>query len=557
MRSGHYPQSPDMTLALDTALPMVSFLAGLEHTVHSRYSQLEKVSSLPLEAAALGFMADLATKAVEWLEQGRCLVWGQLNSLRTPVDELESCDRELAQKIREVAKQLESTASNRIETSSDSSMARNIVLESEARAHRDLAKQWENLLTAARALPGFNDFLQPPSWAAILHDIPPSGYVIVINVHGERCDAVVITHSINKPIHIPLPGFSAQKATRYHKDITTQLLAQGLRIREERKEEEPERAGGPYRRKQNPDNRVLQGVLIGLWNEVVKPILDAVGFSRGVETPAKELPRIWWCPTGPLTFLPLHAAGDYGRSKPDGVFNYAVSSYTPTVTALTQRVKNSQADPESTCGIFLTSQPNAIPKCCIPGTSKEVRAIFNLASEYGVKALRLEGDHVTVEECLAHMKTFSTVHLACHASQNAEEPLKSTFRFHKGSLNLGTVLQRNLKNADLAFLSACQTSTGHEVLPDEAVHLAAGMLAAGYRRVVATMWSIKDQHAPGVAIAFYKYLWSHREEGSGSRFDGSLSAYALHDSIQKLRDRLGDDSEESLLAWIPYVHFGY
>ena len=78
------------------------------------------------------------------------------------------------------------------------------------------------------------------------------------------------------------------------------------------------------------------------------------------------------------------------------------------------------------------------------------------------------------------------------------------------------------------------------------------MLAAGYRRVVATMWSIKDLYAPDVAKDFYAYLLKHQ---SGSGLDGSQSAYALHFAIQKLRERIGD-SPKDILAWAPYVHFG-
>ena len=48
--------------------------------------------------------------------------------------------------------------------------------------------------------------------------------------------------------------------------------------------------------------------------------------------------------------------------------------------------------------------------------------------------------------------------------------------------------------ADLALLSACQTSAGDEKLSEEVIHLAAGMLAAGYRGAVATMWSIRDHN---------------------------------------------------------------
>ncbi|KAF6747401.1 CHAT domain-containing protein, partial [Ephemerocybe angulata] len=174
----------------------------------------------------------------------------------------------------------------------------------------------------------------------------------------------------------------------------------------------------------------------------------------------------------------------------------------------------------------------------------------------GTRVLKLEGSDVTAGDFLKHMENYSSVHLACHASQDAADPLHSRFLLHSGSLDLATILQSNLKNADLAFLSACQTSTGEEKLSDEAVHLAAGMLAAGYRRVVATMWSIGDQPAQEVANTFYEYLWSHRKGDSGGAFDGTLSAYALHHAVQQLRHRL-DNSESSLLTWVPYVHFGY
>ncbi|KAF6743689.1 CHAT domain-containing protein [Ephemerocybe angulata] len=266
-------------------------------------------------------------------------------------------------------------------------------------------------------------------------------------------------------------------------------------------------------------------------------------------------PRVWWCPTGPLSFLSLHAAGIYRGSNRESVFDYVVSSYTPTVTTITDRVKSCHSSDGKGSGLFLTSQPNAPGAFPIPGTTKEVRAIFNKAKESGVRTLKLEGDAMTVGECLQHMQDFSSIHLACHGSQNAAEPLQSRFLFHQGSLELGTILQSNLKNADLAFLSACQTSTGQEKLSDEAVHLTAGMLAAGYRRVLGTMWSIGDNSAQEVATTFYEYLLAHRNDSSATGFDGTHSAVALHYATQQLRLSL-DNSEHSLLTWIPFVHFG-
>jgi CHAT domain-containing protein len=237
--------------------------------------------------------------------------------------------------------------------------------------------------------------------------------------------------------------------------------------------------------------------------------------------------------------------------------DYVISSYTPTVSSLTRRVKSHSSADVGNSGIFLTNQPNAPHATKLPGTTTEVSRIHTKLCERGARTLMIEGGGVSPEECLKYMEEFSCIHLACHASQHATDPLQSRFLFHSGVLDLATIVRRNLKNADLAFLSACQTSAGEQTLSDEVVHLAAGMLAAGYCRVVATMWAIGDRHAPDVASDFYEYLWTHREDGAPNRLDGTRSAEALHSAIQKLRERLGDDSEKSLLSWVPYVHFGY
>jgi CHAT domain-containing protein len=256
-----------------------------------------------------------------------------------------------------------------------------------------------------------------------------------------------------------------------------------------------------------------------------------------------------------LSFLPIHAAGDYGGAHPESIMDYVISSYTPNVTALKRCFKERRSIDENVAGLLLTSQPDAIMGSRIPGTTREVQKIYQNTLEHGTRALKLEGDEVSPKEFLDHLERFSSVHLACHGFQNKENPLLSKFFFHRGTLDLSTIIKKNLKNADLAFLSACQTSTGDEKLSEEAVHLAAGMLAAGYRRVVGTMWSIRDSTAQRVAVEFYDYLFKHGEEGSGNRFDGSLSAYALHHAVQELRKDAGY-SEASLLKWLPFVHFG-
>ncbi|KAH6888911.1 TPR-like protein [Coprinopsis sp. MPI-PUGE-AT-0042] len=551
----HYPQSLDTLHAFDTALSLIALIAGLEESVRGRYSQLHDICGIVLKAASAACSLGQVDKALEWLEQGRCVVWSQLSNLRTPLDDLHLHNSQLAQSVANISKQLENAGSSRGQSHFDLSTSEKMLLEDEARAHLKLARRWDELLKTIRSIPGFESFLQPLPCSSLLQHLPVSGPVVVINVDEQRCDAIALLAGLDEPLHIPLPDFSLEKANKYRGDLKANLESQQLRMQEVQEAMDEDVRGRtirPGKRKQMQSEVVVHKILRDLWNEVVSPILNTLGLSRVDLSSTNPLPRIWWCPTGPLSFLPIHAAGTHSER----VLDYVVSSYIPTVTALTNRVKDHRQINKDISGLFLTSQPSAPGTRPIPGTTTEARSIHRMATHNRARVTLLEGSALTIAKCLQHMENHSCIHLACHASQNVSEPLQSQFLFHNGSLDLATIIQRDLKNADLAFLSACQTSAGDEKLSDEAVHLAAGMLAAGYLRVVATMWSIGDGNAPEVANDFYSYLFGHREEGSGNSVDGSVSAYALHHAVQQLRRRL-DNSENSLLAWAPYVHFGY
>lgn len=266
------------------------------------------------------------------------------------------------------------------------------------------------------------------------------------------------------------------------------------------------------------------------------------------------MPRIWWCPTGPLTFLPIHAAGIYDQKTPAHCLaDFAVSSYIPTLSVLNEL--HSRAPSNTTNeGVLLVSQPNTPGLQAIPFTTAEVQKTREQLEKRGIRSLLYTGSEATVDVVLKSLESFSCVHLACHASQEIKNPLESAIHLYDRPLTLSEIMKKKLPNAGLAFMSACQTSSGDEKLPEEAVHLAAGMLGAGYRSVVATMWSISDVHAPKVADIFYKNLLSNILAGR-VKLDITKSAHSLHSSIQHLRKKLGN-SPEALRAWIPYIHVG-
>ncbi|KAF6741708.1 CHAT domain-containing protein [Ephemerocybe angulata] len=555
------PGSSEILTAFDTAIRLSTLTTTLDQVLENRYSQLVDTSGLALQAASAAFALQRVDKALEWLEQGRCLVWRQLTSLRTPLDDLSRHDSHLAESVVKLSKKLEGAGSVRNAARSAMLMSEKVSLEDQARDHLRNAREWDELVTKVRATPGFERFLEPSPWHTLLPYLPEAGHAIIVNVDTRRCDAIVLSTGRSTPLHIPLPSFSLAKCNQYRQDLTNQLQAHDYRERGGTvatvlEEADKERGIRKVILRKNRETSV-QDILQGLWTDLVKPVLQALEIEKTAPPSTEVAPRIWWCPTGPLSFLPIHAAGIYANEGAECLLDYAVPSYTPTIAALTDRVRNARPIEKATSGLFMTCQPNAPGASHIPGTTKEVQFIENLVTKEGLRSERLEGSTITPAICLDSMERFNSIHLACHACQDIANPLDSRFLFHNGSLDLLAILQRNLKNADLAFLSACQTGTGAEELPDEAVHLAAGMLAAGYRRVVATIWAIRDEHAPHVATDFYQYLLYHRDPADGSGFDGMHSARALHHATQQLRIRLGDNSDQSLLSWIPYVHFGY
>ena len=124
------------------------------------------------------------------------------------------------------------------------------------------------------------------------------------------------------------------------------------------------------------------------------------------------------------------------------------------------------------------------------------------------------------------MKECNWALFACHGIQDNADATHSAFLLFDGRLTLKEIMKQSFSHIELTVLSACQTAKGGSKLPEEAVHLAAGMLTAGHRSVVGTMWSIRNDDAPIIAEKFYTYLIA---EASG---DSTKAAYALHNIFE-------------------------
>ena len=219
-----------------------------------------------------------------------------------------------------------------------------------------------------------------------------------------------------------------------------------------------------------------------------------------------------------------------------------ISSYIPTLTALTRARQPRTPAPVRHLGVGMPTTPGMPP---LPAVAAELEV---LARHFPPGELnhQLVESHACRPDVLAATIGHSWVHMACHARQEHADPDRSGFALWDGTLTITDLAALPTRHRDLAFLSACQTATGSTRHLDEAIHLAAAMQFLGYRHVIATMWTIADSPAPYVADTVYTALTR------GGTPDPSRAAEALHHAIRALRQ----EDPTNPLSWAPYIHLG-
>ncbi|CCO34723.1 hypothetical protein BN14_08830 [Rhizoctonia solani AG-1 IB] len=487
--------------AFRTTIDLLDQFIWLKFATGERDQDLALVKTLAAQAASAATLSLEYGLALEWLEHVRCVVWNQTLMVKSPVDELVSSHIALANRLKSVSEELHLA-------SSDNAGSHSVTASPE---HR---------------LPGFGDFLSPTKVKDLLR-VARNGPVVVLNCHEDHCDALLVLPGHSRISHVALPSFTEQQARRTRSNVEAWLRRGPLQNYAARRPLlEPESDIGP--------------VLADLWYNIVKPILSYLGYLNN--PPIDELPHITWCPTGALSFLPLHAAGDYEQPQ-SRVFDHVVSSYTPTLAALLAYNPTEPAYVPRMLAIGQEATPGHSP---LPNITQELGHIKNRTQDKVIYS-QLTGDQATTTAVLDAMEQYDWIHFACHARQNISDPTRSGFYLHDDALDLAAVNQRFFKNKGLAFLSIRQTEMGDEKLPDEVIHLASGMMIAGYPSVIATMWSVMDDDAPFVTDKIYGQLMKSRKVGNGE------AGRALHRAMAALREKVG---EKEFRRWVPYIHIG-
>ncbi|MET8576101.1 CHAT domain-containing protein [Streptomyces sp. NPDC005012] len=507
----------DYRTAIETLLPRLAD-RGIPRA--SRLAQIAQLPLLASDAAAAAIAAGDLRRAVRLLEQGRSVIWSQMMQTRTDLTALRAEHPSPAAEFDAICAALEGSRPG-----PDGSRTSG----QDARRWR-LGEQFDDILARIRRLPGFADFLEPPSFEH-LHRAADDGPVAVINISSHRCDALLLTRSPGEdPIRlVELPGVTAKDIERSAAgflDAVGRLNKPGLAL-------------GPVEARAL-GNRITD-TLHRLWEDIAEPVLAELGLDQPA---GAEAPRVWWCPTGPLTLLPLHAAGP--RNGPR-VIDRVVSSYTPTLGSLVRARSHRPSRRPQLLAVGVSGAPKGDGATAPPTDLAGVREELSVLGELFGDASTLRAEERAVRsDVLSALPSHPWVHFACHGIHDQDDPAHSHLALHDGPLSVTAVAEQNLSGAELAFLSACHTARGTSALADEAIHLAAAFQLAGFPHVVGTLWRLADDPAPGIARDFYQALTASAEGAGGS-------ARALHDAVRRLRR---DPAHAARLDWACYVHVG-
>ncbi|KAL5319062.1 hypothetical protein ACEPPN_014132 [Leptodophora sp. 'Broadleaf-Isolate-01'] len=529
--------------AASIAVGLVPRLSPRSLQNSDRQHALGQVVGLASDAAAIALQAgQTPLVALGLLEQGRGVQAASLEEVRSDIMNLQSRNPQLAEQFMHLRDELETAATQNLQLE-----GRDLEIPRQARKSRryEARKEFDQLVTKIQKLPGFEDFLLPPSETEI-KAAARCGPIVVINVSKYRCDALLV------------------EPHRVQAMALTQLSI----------EEVEEKAWGA--------DLGSHEVLEWLWDKVIQQILDALGFTQPPSSD-ESWPHVWWIPTGPLSKFPLHAAGHHSARSAETVLDRVMSTYASSIKAIIHG-RNRRLQPAASAQALLVAMEHTPGNEALPFATKEVAMVRDLCRSMSLQPTEPGCRKQDIKSNLPDCKIF---HFAGHGGTDEYDASNSRLIMEDSTLRVAELLEMNLleRSPFLAYLSACGTGRiKDERSTDESIHLISAFQLAGFRHVVGTLWEVKDELCVDMARITYEGM------RDGGMTDESVCR-GLHQASRMLRNQYltvptetedrslpqkvnfsgGMSSEEpkgtqslrdvgvfdaGSAPWAPYVHFG-
>ena len=368
---------PEAVAGFEAAVGLLGRVTPRSLTRSDQENLLQELGGLASEAAACCVRAGLTDRAIELFEQGRGVLLGQALDTRTDLTALAEQHSDLASRFTALRDELDSAEPGSgvalpMETD-EAAEDHRTKQRQEIERRREAADAFDRVIAEIQALPRFATFLRPLP-VRDLATAAADGPVVVVNVCQLGSHALILTSSgVLEPV--PLEDLTPNNVDNYVvefvsaiDDISAPTAATSSAAQAERR---------------------LVAVLGWLWDAVASPVLDRLDLREPPQAD-ESWPRLWWCVSGLLSFLPLHAAGHHDTRfalVPATVIDRAVSSYTPTIRTLlhARRVgpwnrSGVRATAEKRDRMLVVAMPHTPDAGDLPGAVDEAALLHDLLS---------------------------------------------------------------------------------------------------------------------------------------------------------------------------------
>ena len=195
-------------------------------------------------------------------------------------------------------------------------------------------------------------------------------------------------------------------------------------------------------------------------------------------------------PHGFLHTLPFHAL----RDGDDYLVDEFSVSYAPSGTVL-HLCSVREAKPGHGALVM------GVPDEKAPLIEEEARAVANILPD----STLLLGDRASHENLVRYGEDRRVIHIATHGLLRRDNPMFSAIRLGSSRLSVFDLYKLKLR-ADLVVLSGCSTGLSSVRGSDELVGLTRGLLYAGARAVLVSLWDVNDDSTCRFMTTFYGYL---------------------------------------------------
>ncbi|KAH6874579.1 CHAT domain-containing protein [Thelonectria olida] len=508
-------------IAIDLGKHIISLLPSVNTKLLDRSDQQFVVSTFTGVAAdlcAFLLQSNQPADALCYLEKGRAVIIGQLMDARSDLSILEQQHPDIARRYRQLRDEV-NTPLRQVEQGTIQAQLR--IRRFEAVAELDACIQ------EIRGTAGHERFMLGQETAE-MQECAVGGSIVVVNITTFRSDAIIVSPTAIKTLNLPMLAA---------KDATAWLGKEWTGRRSERAQK----------------NREYLNYLSWLWETCVKQILNEICHSHDTENTENSLPRIWWIGAGLASSMPFHAAGIHSADSTENAFSKAVSSYTPSIKALAHAQHRATATESVKGSVLIATMPTTPGNAScpdLPGVVEEKNQLMGVVNGH----LPIQYQELpSVEDVIESLRNCCIAHFACHGFTDHLDPSKSGLilqsRGEQDRLTVHTVSELSLRNAQIAYLSACSTAENRAArLSDEVIHVVSGFQVAGFPHVIGCLWPSIDRICVEVAGRFYRSLLRGRTTCWGDR----EVALALRDAVMEVRK-----TELTMpLAWAQFVHFG-